>query len=184
MNLAGLVAVSGKPGLYKLIGQNKSGYILESLDDAKSKTIVNISTAKLASLDDITIYGNDEDLRLKDVFEKMKAAKEVPDAKADGKVLRAFFFEVAADHDEQRVYSSDIKKIVSWFHLLKDMPLFSEKEAKAELTEDAEKTSDIKETRKEIKVAKPKAATAKPKNQKVANTKSAAVKKTGGSKTP
>ncbi len=181
MNLAGLVAVSGKPGLYKLVGQNKSGYILESLDDIKSKTIVNISTAKLASLDDITVYGEDEDLRLKDVFEKMKAAKNVPDAKADGKVLRTFFFEVAADHDEERVYSSDIKKIVSWFHLLKDMPLFSEEAKPAEGAED----SDNKEAKKEIKLEKPKTgAAAKPKNQKVANTKSAAVKKTGGSKNP
>jgi len=183
MNLAGLVAVSGKPGLYKLVGQNKSGYILESLDDVKSKTIVNISTAKLASLDDITIYGEDEDLKLKDVLEKMKVASNVPDAKADGKVLRTFFFEVAADHDEQRVYSSDIKKIVSWFHLLKDMPLFSEEEVKGEAG--TESDSDNKETKKEIKLEKPKSgATAKPKNQKVANTKSAAVKKTGGSKNP
>jgi hypothetical protein len=182
MNLAGLVAVSGKPGLYKLVGQNKSGYILESLDDVKSKTIVNISTAKLASLDDITVYGNDEDLRLKDVFEKMKAASNVPDAKADGKVLRTFFFEVAAEHDEERVYSSDIKKIVSWFHILKDMPLFSEEEAKPEAGVD---DSENKEAKKEIKLEKPKAgSTAKPKNQKVANTKSAAVKKTGGSKNP
>src|SRR5690606_502161 len=109
MNLAGLVAVSGKPGLYKLIGQNKSGFILESLDEQKSKLVVNISTAKLASLDDITIYGEDEDLRLKDVFEKIKAYNgTVPEAKADGKELRKFFFEVAENHDAERVYSSDI----------------------------------------------------------------------------
>ena len=131
MNLAGLVAVSGKPGLHKLIGQNKSGFILESLDDQKSKTIVNISTAKLASLEDITVYGEDEDLKLKDILEKMKAVAKVPDAKADGKELRTFFFEVAPKHDEQRVYSSDIKKIVTWFHILKDMPLFSEAEVVA-----------------------------------------------------
>lgn len=188
MNLAGIVAVSGKPGLHKLIGQNKSGYILESLDAQKLKTIVNISTAKLASLEDITVYGEDDDLRLKDILAKMKDAKNVPDAKADGKVLRAFFFEVAPDHDEQKVYSSDIKKIVSWFHVLKDLPLFNEAEAVAEESKE-ERVEEGKEGKKDTpkaaaKKAVAKAPTAKPKNQKAVNTKSAAVKKSGGSKNP
>lgn len=176
MNLEGLVAVSGKPGLYKLIGQNKSGFILESLDEQKSKIIVNMATAKLASLEDITVYGEDEDLKLKDIFEKMKAAAKVPEAKADGKVLRSFFFEVAPDHDETRVYSSDIKKIVSWFHILKDLPLFSEaeKEEKAE-----EPKAEVKE---KPKAAKPKAPAAK--SEKASSTKTAAVKKAGGKKNP
>jgi len=175
MNLTGLVAVSGKPGLHKMIGQNKSGFILESLDDVKSKTIVNISTSKLASLEDITVYGEDEDLKLKDIFEKMKLAAKVPDAKADGKELRAFFFEVAPTHDEARVYSSDIKKIVSWFHILKDMPLFSEAEVATEEVASEEKA-------KAVKAAQPK--TAKPKNEKAQHTKSVAVKKAGSKKNP
>lgn len=179
MNLAGLVAVSGKPGLYKLIGQNKSGFILESLDEQKSKLVVNISTAKLASLDDITIYGEDEDLRLKDVFEKIKGYNgTVPEAKADGKELRKFFFEVAENHDAERVYSSDIKKIVGWFHLLKDLPLFSEKEEVAE-----EGVADQKATKEDkLKIEKPKVA--KPKSDKASSTKSAAPKKTVGKKNP
>ncbi|MDA9555107.1 DUF5606 domain-containing protein [Pelobium sp.] len=178
MNLTGLVAVSGKPGLHKLIGQNKSGFILESLDAQKSKTVVNISTAKLASLEDITVYGEDEDLKLKDIFEKMKAATKVPDPKADGKELRKFFFEVAPTHDELRVYSSDIKKIVSWFHILKDLPLFNEVETAEEVT-----TVDKTEVKaKEVKTAQPKVA--KPKNEKAATSKTAAVKKTGAKKNP
>jgi hypothetical protein len=174
MNLTGLVAVSGKPGLHKMIGQNKSGFILESLDEVKSKTIVNISTSKLASLEDITVYGEDEDLKLKDIFEKMKLAAKVPDAKADGKELRAFFFEVAPTHDEARVYSSDIKKIVSWFHILKDMPLFSEAEV-------AEQEA-VEEKAKAVKAVQPK--TAKPKNETAQHTKSVAVKKAGSKKNP
>lgn len=180
MNLAGIVAVSGKPGLHKLIGQNKSGYILESLDAQKSKTIVNIATAKLASLEDITIYGEDDDLRLKDVFAKMKEADNVPDAKADGKVLRAFFFEVAPDHDEQKVYSSDIKKIVSWFHILKDLPAFNEEEAVTETAEKEEETKESKEAPKAKKAAATK--TVKPKAEKAPSTKTAAVKKTTAAK--
>jgi hypothetical protein len=126
MNLQGIVAVSGKPGLWKALTQNKSGFVLESLDEKKTKLVANISTAKLAALDEITIFGEDDDIRLTAIFERMKAAASVPDAKADGNKLRAFFREVAPDHDEEKVYTSDIKKVVSWFGILKDLPLFNE----------------------------------------------------------
>ncbi|WP_207422340.1 DUF5606 family protein [Desertivirga brevis] len=126
MNLRGIVAVSGKPGLYKVIGQNKSGFVLESLDAQKLKLVVNLSTAKLASLEDITVFGEDDDLKLVDILEKIKQSASVPDAKADGKTLRDFFREVAPSHDEDRVYGSDMKKIITWFNILKDLPLFNE----------------------------------------------------------
>jgi hypothetical protein len=126
MNLQGIVAVSGKPGLWKALAQNKNGYVLESLDAQKTKLVANLSTAKLAALSEITIFGVDEDIKLTDVFEQMKTAANVPDAKADGKKLREFFFEVAPDHDEEKVYASDMKKVISWYHLLKDLPLFNE----------------------------------------------------------
>ncbi len=127
MNLRGLVSVSGKPGLFKLIGQNKSGFILETLDDLKNKIVVNISTAKMASLEDITVFGESGDIKLSDIFEKIKASKEIPDPKtADGKILREFFTEVAPDHDQDRVYSSDIKKIITWYNTISVLPLFSE----------------------------------------------------------
>lgn len=126
MNLRGIVAVSGKPGLWKALAQNKTGFILESLDANKTKLVANLSTSKIAALDEITIFGDYEDIRLTDVFSHMNEAKIVPDAKADGKALRDFFREVAPGHDEEKVYASDMKKIVSWYHILKDMPLFSE----------------------------------------------------------
>ncbi|GAA3974220.1 DUF5606 domain-containing protein [Mucilaginibacter dorajii] len=126
MNLQGIVAVSGKPGLWRALAQNKTGYVLESLDAQKTKLVANLSTAKLAALSEITIFGTEDDIRLTDVFEQMKSASKVPDAKADGKTLRAFFYEVAPEHDEEKVYASDMKKIISWFHLLKELPLFDE----------------------------------------------------------
>jgi hypothetical protein len=131
MNLQGIVAVSGKPGLWKALTQNKTGFVLESLDEKRTKLVANISTAKLASLDEITIFGDDEDIRLKDVFDRMKTAASVPDAKADGTKLRSFFREVAPGHDEEKVYASDMKKIVNWFAILKDLPLFSEADPSA-----------------------------------------------------
>jgi len=126
MNLSGIVAVSGKPGLWKALAQNKTGFVLESLDAQKTKLIANLSTAKLAALDEITLFSNDEDIKLVDVFERMKGAKNIPDAKTDGKKLREFFREVAPDHDEEKVYSSDIKKVISWFQILKPLPIFEE----------------------------------------------------------
>jgi len=164
MNLQGIVAVSGKPGLWKALTQNKTGFILESLDAQKTKLIANLSTAKLAALDEITIFGYDDDIKLTEVFEKMKSSKNIPDAKADGQKLRAFFTEVAPDHDEERVYASDMKKIINWFGLLKDLPLFNE-EIKTE--EPAPAAEAAPEGAPAAEEAKP---TAKPKKAPVSTT--------------
>lgn len=127
MNLHGIVAVSGKPGLWKALAQNKTGFVLESLDEHKTKLIANLSTSKLAALDEITVFGEAEDIHLKDIFERMKTVSVIPDAKqADNNALRQFFFEVAPDHDEEKVYISDIKKILIWFNIIKSLPLFTE----------------------------------------------------------
>ena len=168
MNLRGLVSVSGKPGLFKLIGQNKSGFILETLDEQKNKIVVNISTAKMASLEDITVFGESGDLKLSDIFAKIKDSKNIPDPKAaDGNALRSFFTEVAPDHDQERVYASDIKKIITWFNILKDMPLFNEV---APGTEEEGVKGDLE--------VKPKATPkAKPTNAKAPTAKSAPAKK-------
>ncbi|GAB2684219.1 hypothetical protein GCM10027037_01650 [Mucilaginibacter koreensis] len=146
MNIQGIVAVSGKPGLWKALAQNKTGFVLESLDAQKTKLVANLATSKLAALDEITVFGTEEDIKLTDVFENMKATGSVPDAKTDGKALRAYFREVAPDHDEDKVYASDMKKIVSWYHILKDLPAFNDVEpetgtpetAPAEETKEAE----------------------------------------------
>jgi len=160
MNLRGLVSVSGKPGLYKLIGQNKSGFIIETLDELKSKTVVNISTAKMASLEDITVFGESGDLKLSDIFEKIKSSKSIPDPKAaDGTALREFFIEVAPDHDEERVYSSDIKKIISWYNTISVLPLFTE--ATPEPLADGATAASIADT-----VKKPEPVKEKPKATK------------------
>jgi hypothetical protein len=163
MNLQGIVAVSGKPGLWKALTQNKTGFILESLDAQKTKLVANLSTAKLAALDEITIFGYDDDIKLTEVFEKMKTAKNIPDAKADGKALRTFFLEVAPDHDEDKVYASDMKKIITWFGILKDMPLFNE-EIKAEEPEVApESATPADEAKPAVKAKKAPVTTTVPK---------------------
>jgi hypothetical protein len=167
MNLRGIVAVSGRSGLFKLVGQNKAGYILEGLDAQKLKVIANLTNTKLAALEEITVYGEDTELKLSDVLVSIDAAKaEMPDTKADTQTLRKFFLQVAPNHDQERVYGSDMKKILSWYLILKDLPLFTE-EAPAPLGAEAEKVEEKVE-------AKPKAA-AKPKSTaKAASTKTSA----------
>jgi hypothetical protein len=156
MNLSGIVAVSGKPGLWKALVQNKTGFVLESLDAQKTKLIANLSTSKLAALDEITIFGDDEDIKLTDVFERMKTAASIPDAKAEGTKLRTFFREVAPAHDEEKVYASDMKKVVTWFNILKDMPLFNEAApAATEIAEGEKPAAAVKA------IEKPKPATKK-----------------------
>lgn len=164
MNLSGIVAVSGKPGLWRALAQNKTGYILESLDAQKTKLVANLSTSKLAALNEITLFGLDEDIKLTDVFERMKSAASVPDAKADGKKLREFFREVSPDHDEEKVYASDMKKVIAWYQLLKDMPLFSEEEVVAPAVEEAPVAEETvtKPVETENVAAKPKAKAKKP----------------------
>ncbi len=168
MNLRGIVAVSGRPGLFKLIGQNKAGYVLESLDAQKLKIVANVSTTKLASLEDITIYGEESEIKLIDVLTKTADHKNVPDAKVDGNALKAFFEDVAPGYDKEKVYTSDMKKIVVWYNLLKDLPLF--KEAAPSLEEDSAGTAV------EDKVdLKPKTTLkAKPNNAKAPTAKSSA----------
>src|SRR5690606_5185274 len=138
MNLRGIVSVSGKPGLFKLIGQNKTGFVLETLDAQKVKSVVNLSTTKMASLEDITIIGEEEDIRLPDVLEKMKAEESLPDLKkSKTDELRDLFRTVTSNHDEERVYISDIKRIISWFGLIKELPLFNEEAPEPLETTDA-----------------------------------------------
>ncbi len=130
MNLKGIVSVSGKPGLFKLMGQNKAGFVLESLDSQKLKIVVNLSNTKMASLEDITVFGQDDDLRLPDIFDAIKAGDNIPDLKKiDGGGLRDFFRTVAPNHDEAKVYASDMKKIITWYNILKELPLFNEEAA-------------------------------------------------------
>lgn len=164
MNLRGIVAVSGRPGLFKLVGQNKAGYVLESLDAQKIKIVASLTNTKLASLEDITIYGEDQELKLIDVLANIDAKKtSAPDPKVDGNALKKFFLEVAPGHDQEKVYTSDMKKILTWYHLLKDMPLFTEA---APGTEEDGSKDDLK-----AKAVTPKA---KPSNAKAPTAKSSA----------
>ena len=158
MNLSGLVAVSGKSGLYKIIGQSKSGFVLQSLEDAAGRIVVN-ANARLAALDETTVYGVGEDLTLRQILLDMQASHSnvtMPDPKSDANKLRDYFNIIAPKHDTERVYASDIKKIISWYKLLEVLPLFTENDPKhsdkvveEKVSASTETTADVKATSKD-----------------------------------
>lgn len=118
MELKDVVAISGKSGLHKVIGRSKNGIIVETIG-----TGTRFSTGyqdKVSVLVDISMYTVDGDMRLSEVFLKLKAANNVPDAKTDVKAVRKFLIDTIK-LDSERVYDSDIKKLITWYNLLKDV---------------------------------------------------------------
>ena len=130
-----VLSVSGKPGLFKLIAQQKNGVVVESLLDGKRTSIP--STANVSSLGDIAIYTYEEEVPLRDVFKAMAEVTEGKEAlshKSSKDQLEDFFGEVLPKFDQERVYASDIKKVVQWFNILVKNDLLSilEEEASEE----------------------------------------------------
>lgn len=115
-----ILAISGRPGLFKLVNRGKNMLIVESLKDGKRMPAY--SRDKVISLGDISIYTVEEDVPLAEVLEsvKTKAEGKAIDVKAIGSEaeIRAFFKEILPAFDEERVYTSDIKKLLSWYNQL------------------------------------------------------------------
>jgi hypothetical protein len=119
MDLAGIISISGKPGLYKVIAQGKNSVIVESLTD--NKRIPAYASDRISALEDISIYTLESDVPLKDVFGKLYEkydGKEGLSHKDDVINLQEVLFEILPDYDEDRVYPSDIKKIFQWYNML------------------------------------------------------------------
>ena len=116
--LKGILAISGQPGLYKLVTEAKNGIIVESVLTGKRMPVY--STSKVSSLEDIAIFTQTGEVSLKEVFKKIaekKSSLEVAGVDS-GNELKAFFEEVLPDYDQSRVYTSDMKKVVQWYNLL------------------------------------------------------------------
>jgi hypothetical protein len=146
MELKDILAISGKPGLFVNIGQSKNGVIVESLLDGKR--FPAFAHERISSLAEISVFTLEDDVPLNEVFKKIHdkyEGKQAIDAKSSGDELKAFMKEVLPDYDEERVYTSDIKKLLNWYNLLvsKEMLEFPEEEEKAEETpENVEDTKD------------------------------------------
>ena len=139
MEFSNVIAITGKSGLYQVISQSKNAIIVESLID-KKRGAVN-ATQNVSLLENIAIYTYEEDMPLLDVFkainEKTEGAKAISH-KERGNKLQAFFAEVLPNYDDERVYTSNIKKVIQWFNILIDAGLdFSAAEASTETEESA-----------------------------------------------
>lgn len=151
MNLTGIISISGKPGLYKVIAQGKNNIIVESLSD--KKRVPAYAADRISALEDISIYTYSDDKPLKDIYQAIfdkQNGGEAPSHKSNIDELKSFLSDVLPDYDEERVYPSDIKKLFQWYNLLLNagvlVPEVKEeapKKAKAE-----KKETEKKETKK------------------------------------
>ena len=119
MSLEKILSISGKPGLYELKTQTRTGLLAESLADGKKITVSSRQNVSLLS--EIAIYTLTEEIPLREVFSKIQAKENGGEAishKSTRDELEEYFFEVLPDYDEDRVYPSDIKKVVQWYNLL------------------------------------------------------------------
>jgi len=115
------------------VAQSKNGFIVESLSDTRRMPIS--SAQRISSLVDIAVFTKNEDMPLKEVFKKIQDAdggKLPVDPKGDQKILKEYFKKIVPEFDEDRVYASDIKKILTWFELLNGKVDFSAKEESPE----------------------------------------------------
>ena len=119
MDLSTILSISGKPGLYKLISQTKTGALVESLLD--SKRYPAFSNEKISSLADISIFTIDDDISLQEALQaiyRKENGGECINHKASESEIIAYMKEVLPNFDEERVYVSDMRKLFSWYNLL------------------------------------------------------------------
>ena len=150
-----ILSVSGKPGLYKLVSTSKTITLVESLIDGKRFPIY--PQEKIVSLGEIAIYTSEDEIPLKDVFVKIKENEEgskiSDDKKNSNADLFSYFETVLPTFDKEKVYASDIKKIVNWYNLLIendiDFETADNEEDKADLEESTSEKDEAKSTAEE-----------------------------------
>ncbi|MDH3795803.1 MAG: DUF5606 domain-containing protein [Flavobacteriaceae bacterium] len=122
MSLEKILSIEGKPGLFKMLTQTRSGFVAESLLDGKRLSVGIANNVSLLS--EIAIFTLEEEVPLGEVFQKIhekeKGGKTSVGHKESKLKLEEYFFEVLPEYDEDRVYASDIKKVVKWYNLLID----------------------------------------------------------------
>ena len=145
MDLSKIIAISGRPGLYKHIAQSKNSVVVESLENKKRSSA--FITEQISSLNDISVFTTGDDIKLEDVFKKIydyTEAKKAISHNAKPEELKHFFKEAVPEYDEDRVYVSDIKKMIKWYNILIDAEILSFDEEKKD-----EKEEKIKDNKSE-----------------------------------
>ena len=193
MNLTGIIAISGKPGLFKVVAQGKNNIIVESLED--KKRFPAYASDRISALDDISIYTYEDDKPLREIFQSVFDKENGGAAishKEDAKKQADYLSEVLPDYDKERVYPSDIKKLFQWYNLLHKVgelkpdeaaePVKAEKKADSATDEgtEAPKTEKKPAAKKAPAVKKPGEKSAAPKATGKATAAKKAPAKVGG----
>ncbi|MEC8802523.1 MAG: DUF5606 domain-containing protein [Bacteroidota bacterium] len=172
MKITDILAVAGKPGLYQVLASGSASIVVESMVDGKRSSVPG--TARVSNLADITMYTHDDDVPLLDILNRMHDAQkgaEGPSHKDAAQTIRDFVDGIVPELDHDRVYQSDLKKLVQWYNLLVSkgaFPLEAPEKPEEAPAEEAPK----KEAKAEKKPAK-KAAAKKPAAKKAAKKKEA-----------
>ncbi|MFH0841263.1 MAG: DUF5606 domain-containing protein [Bacteroidota bacterium] len=129
MVLKDIMAISGQPGLFKFIAQGKNAIIVEHLETKRRGSAFN--TARVSSLDEITVYTQKEDMPLGKVFDLIfdkENGGPAIDFRSDPEKLKSYLEEIVPDYDKEKVYNSDIRKILQWYNILQSLNLLVKEE--------------------------------------------------------
>lgn len=142
--LKGILSISGQPGLFKLVAETKNRIIVESL--ATGKRMPANPTAKIISLEDIAVFTASGDIPLNDILKKIHLHENGGvsiDSKSPDKDIRKYFEILVPDYDQDKVYLSDIKKIILWYNILQGKNLLDFKEEVKEPDDQADSQTDV-----------------------------------------
>lgn len=152
-----LMAIAGKGGLFRYLAQARNGVVVESLLDGK-RTVAP-PTARVSALEDISIFAENEDIPLADVLFKIHEKEEgkiTLDPKSSNEELKKYFAEILPEYDEDRVYISDIKKVLAWYNILHDLKMLEIIDKEEEKSEEEAADKEVKEVKNEKEVKKSK----------------------------
>lgn len=158
MTLEKILAISGKPGLYVLKVQTRTGFVAESLLDGK-KITVNLKS-NVSLLSEISIYTYEGEKPLAEIMQKIADKENKGPAishKEDNAKLTAYFKEILPDYDEERVYPSDIKKVLNWYNMLQAKGLVTDEVAATVVTEETPDKEEVAAVLEEAPVTEVKA---------------------------
>lgn len=132
--LKGILSISGQPGLFKLVSEAKNSIIVESL--LTGKRMPAYSTSKISTLSDISVFTQTGEISLREVFLKIKEDGNAVEAKASNNEIKNYFETILPEYDHDRVYVSDMKKILQWYALLSENQLLEDIEQEESKTEE------------------------------------------------
>ena len=145
MNLEGIINVAGKPGLYKVVSKGNKTVIVESFIDGKKSPLYSDNQANM--LDEIGIYTYDDTKPLSEIFDeiaKKEKGEQTINHKSSTKQLTIYFRGILSDYDEERVYISDIKKVIQWYNAMQKKGLIEIPKLEKEEVKSSKKKSTTK----------------------------------------